>query len=168
MSARLSGVFTEINPTQLVNPALAFLKTYWEQKRNGRAMPTRADIKPSEMKQHLGWVALVDALPGFSDFRYRTIGTRLSPYFAPDSTGKSIRDVFGPFGETVVNAMLAPYRKAGRDQVVVHAWGAADWMGRAFLDLESIYMPLSDDGLTANMVLSAVTFELAAPLKPQG
>lgn len=168
MSARLSGVFSEINPTQLVNPTLAFLKNYWDQKRGVRPMPSRADIKPAEMKQHLGYVALVDALPGFGDFRYRTIGTRLSSYFAPDSTGKSIREVFGPFGETVVNAMLAPYRKAARDQVVVHAWGAADWMGRAFLDFESIYMPLSDDGVTANMVLSAVTFELAAPLKPHG
>jgi hypothetical protein len=167
MSVRLSGVFSEINPTQLVNPTLAFLKNYWEQKRAGRALPTRADIKPSEMKQHLGWVVLVDALPGFGDFRYRTIGTRLSPYFAPQSTGKPISEVFQPFGEPVVKAMLAPYRKAARDQVVVHAWGAADWMGRAFLDFESIYMPLSDDGVTANMVLSAVTFELAAPLKPQ-
>lgn len=167
MSARLSGVFTEINPAKLANPTLSFLKDYWEQKRGTRPMPARANIKPSEMKQHLGNVVLVDVLPGFGDFRYRTIGTRLSSYFAPDSTGKRISEVFGPFGETVVNAMLAPYRKAARDQMVVHAWGASDWMGRAFLDFESIYMPLSDDGVTANMVLSAVTFELAAPLKPQ-
>ena len=168
MSARVSGVFTEINPTGLANPVLLFLKSYWDRKRGARTMPSRADVNPSEMKQYLGWVVLVDVLPDFSDFRYRTIGTRVSGYFAPASTGKNITEVFRPFGETVVNAMLAPYRKAARDQVVVHAWGAADWLGKAFLDFESLYLPLSDDGATANMVLSAVTFELAAPLKPQG
>jgi hypothetical protein len=168
MSARVSGVFTEINPTKLVNPPLLFLKDYWDRKRGSRAMPARADINPSEMKQHLGWVVLVDVLPGFADFRYRTIGTRVSGYIAPGSTGKNITEVYQPFGETVVNAMLAPYRKTARDKVVVHAWGAADWVGKAFLDFESLYLPLSDDGVTANKVLSAVTFELAAPLKPQG
>jgi hypothetical protein len=168
MSARVSGVFTEINPTKLVNPALVFLKDYWDRKRGARTMPSRADINPSEMKQHLGWVVLADALPGFGDFRYRTIGTRVSGYFAPGSTGKLVTEVFQPNGEAVVNAMLAPYRKTARDQVVVHAWGAADWIGKAFLDFESLYMPLSDDGVTVNMVFGAVTFELAAPLKPQG
>lgn len=168
MSARVSGVFTEINPANLVNPTLVFLKDYWDRKRGARPMPSRADINPSEMKQHLGWVVLADVVPGFTDFRYRTIGTRLSGYFAPTSTGKLITEVFHSQGEAVVNAMLAPYRKCARDRVVLHAWGAADWIGRAFLDFESLYLPLSDDGLTANMVLGAVTFELAAPLKPQG
>ena len=168
MSARVSGVFTEINPTKLANPALVFLKDYWDQKRGTRAMPSRADIKPAEMKQHLAWVVLVDVVPDFTDFRYRTIGTRVTGYFAPDSTGKLVSEAFRSHGEAVVNAMLAPYRKASRDKVIVHAWGAADWIGKAFLDFESLYLPLSDDGVTANMVLSAVTFELASPLKPQG
>jgi hypothetical protein len=168
MSARVSGVFSEINPTKLSNPALVFLRDYWNQKRGARSMPSRADIKPAEMKQHLGWVVLVDALPGFDDFRYRTIGTRVSGYFAPNSTGRLVSEVFHDYGESVVKAMLAPYRKTARDQVILHAWGAADWIGKAFLDFESLYLPLSDDGSTVNMVLGAVTFELAAPLKTQG
>src|SRR6202000_1752501 len=120
MSARVSGVFTEINPTKLVNPTLAFLKDYWERKRGARAMPSRADINPSEMKQHLGWIVLADALPGFTDFRYRTIGTRVSSYFAPSSTGKLVTEVFHDNGPAVVNAMLAPYRKTARDKVILH------------------------------------------------
>jgi hypothetical protein len=168
MSARVSGVFTELNPTKLINPALVFLKNYWNQKRGARSMPSRADIKPAEMKPYLGWIVLVDVLPDFSDFRYRTIGTRVSGYFAPDSTGKLVSEAFRAKGEAVVNAMLVPYRKAARDKTIVHAWGAADWLGKAFLDFESLHLPLSDDDVTANMVLSAITFELAGPLKPQG
>jgi hypothetical protein len=117
------------------------------------------------MKAYLGNVVLVDAFPDFSDFRYRTIGTRVSGYFAPDSTGRTVREVFASYSDTVVQGMLTPYRKCARDKVALRAHGAADWIGKAFLDFESLYLPLSDDGQTSNMVLSAVTFELASPLK---
>ena len=61
-------------------------------------------------------------------------------------------------------------RSGQRASCLPRRWriGAADWIGKAFLDFESLYLPLSDDGETVNMVLGAVTFELAAPLKPQG
>jgi hypothetical protein len=168
MSPRVSGVFTEINPPRLADPMLSFFKNYWDGKRGGRTMPARADIKPAEMKQYLPWVVMVDVQPGFTDFRYRMVGTRVTEYLAPQATGKLISEVFAAHGDTVQRAMLAPYRKSARDVVVVHAWGAADWLGRAFLDFETLYLPLSNDGLTANMVLAAIKFELAGPLKSQG
>ncbi|HUJ03619.1 MAG TPA: PAS domain-containing protein, partial [Rhizomicrobium sp.] len=64
MSARLAGLFTEIDPPSLANPVLSFLKAYWDRKRGERAMPARADIKPAEIKEHLGSIVLVDVLPG--------------------------------------------------------------------------------------------------------
>lgn len=165
MSARVSGVFSEINPAKLSNPVLSSLEEYWQRKRGQRAMPARADINPAEMKANLGWVVLVDALPDLSDFRFRTIGTRVSDYFPPHSTGKLVSEAFASYGETVVRLMLASYRKVAREKIVLHAWGAADWARKEFLDFEALYLPLSDDGVTVNMVLSGLTFELASPLK---
>lgn len=166
MPRRLSGVFTEINPAYIANPILAFLKDYWDKKRDGRPMPSRADINPAEMKPHLGWVVLVDVLPDFSDFRYRTIGTNVTRYILADATGKTVGEVFTPYGEAAMNGNLATYRKCARDKAIVYAHGPAEWMKAEFLDFESLYLPLSDDGETANMVLSAVVFDMAAPLKP--
>ena len=166
MPRRLSGVFTEINPAHITNPILAFLKDYWDKKRGIRPMPARADIVPAEMKPHLGWVVLVDVLPDFSDFRYRTIGTNVTRYILADATGKTVRDVFERYGEAAVNGNLVTYRKCARDKAIVRAYGPAAWMEHDFLDFESLYLPLSDDGETVNMILSAVLFEMAAPLKP--
>lgn len=165
MASRLSGVSSEIDPQHLEHPVLSFLKDYWERKRAGRAMPARADIRPAEMKEHLGWIVLVDVLPDFADFRYRTVGTRVAQYFLNDSTGKTITEAFSSYGEAAVGGVLAVHRKCARDQVVLRSYGGAGWLGRSFLDFDTLYLPLSDDGVTANMILSAFTFDQAALLK---
>jgi len=110
MSPRLSGVSSEVDPQHLEHPVLSFLKDYWDQKRAGRAMPSRADIHPAEMKEHLGWIILVDVFPDFSDFRYRTIGSRVTQYFLQVSTGRTIKEAFASYGEAAVNAALAIHR----------------------------------------------------------
>ncbi len=161
MSARLAGVRSEIDPKDLENPVLAFLKSYWDFKRASRRMPSRADIKPSDMKEHLGWIILADVLPNYGDFRYRMIGTRVSQYFLADSTGKTLTEAFGPYGEAAVNGVLSVHRKAARDKVIVRAYGGAGWLGHSFLDFDAIFLPLSDDGETANMLLSAFTFDVS-------
>jgi hypothetical protein len=165
MSPRLSGVSSEVDPQNLELPVLRFLKDYWEQKRPGRAMPSRADIHPAEMKEHLGWIILVDVLPDFSDFRYRTIGSRVTQYFLQDATGRTIKAAFASYGEAAVNAALAVHRKCARDRVVLSSHGGAGWLGRSFLDFDALYLPLSDDGATVNMILSAFTFDRAALLE---
>jgi hypothetical protein len=165
MTSRLSGVGSEVDPQHLENPVLRFLKDYWESKRAGRAMPSRADIRPAEMKEYLGWIILVDVLPGVDDFRYRTIGSRVTQYFLEDSTGKTVSETFAPYGEAAVNGTLAVHRKTARDGVVLRSYGGAGWLGRSFLDFDAIYLPLSDDGTSVNMILSAFTFDQAALLK---
>jgi hypothetical protein len=165
MSSRLSGVSSEVDPQHLEHPVLAFLKDYWERKRAGRAMPARADIRPAEMKEHLGWVILVDVFPDLSDFRYRMIGSRVTQYFLQDSTGKTVSEAFASSGEAAVKAALAVHRKSARDRVVLRSHGGAGWLDRSFLDFDAIYLPLSDDGTNVNMILSAFTFDQAALLK---
>jgi hypothetical protein len=168
MASRLSDVGAEIDPQHLEQPVLHFLKDYWDSKRKSRAMPSRADIRPSEMKEHLGWVILLDVMPDFADFRYRTIGSRVSQYFLADSTGKTITEAFAAYGEAVVNSVLAVHRKCARDRVVLRSFGGAGWLGRSFMDFDALFLPLSDDGQTANMILSAFTFDQAALLRDRG
>lgn len=164
MSARLAGIKNEIDPQTLQHPVLAFLKSYWDSKRAGRLMPARADIRPSDMKEHLGWIVLLDVMPGCSDFRYRTIGSRVTQYFLSDSTGKTITEAFQAYGDAAVRGVLWVHRKAAQDKIPVRAYGGAGWLGRSFLDFDSLFLPLSDDGATTNMVLSAFTFDIARVL----
>jgi hypothetical protein len=167
MSPRITGVFIDIDPQHLQHPVLIFLKAYWDQKRAGRSMPSRADIRPADMKEHLGWIILLDTLSDGSDFRYRTVGTRVTQHFLADATGKTITEAVAPFGPDAAATMLEFHRKAADGKVPVHAYGDAGWLGRTFFELDALFLPLSDDGIQVNMILSAFTFAASDSAKPR-
>lgn len=162
MVQKLQRAEAEVCPTHVEQPVLAAVFAYWNAKRGARAMPSRAEINPLELKEHLGWIVLLDVLPDLSDFRYRLIGTKVACYFGVDSTGLTIGEAFRPFGPGAVKGVLAVHRKAARDHVPVRAHGAAAWLADGYDHFESLYLPLSDDGETANMILSVFTFDYKA------
>src|SRR5437899_10847231 len=87
-------VATKPTPESVGHPVLRFYFEYWLQKRRGRAMPSRADIKPMEIKPHLGSAMILEALPGLNDFRYRLVGTSVARYLLGDATGRTIRETY--------------------------------------------------------------------------
>ena len=138
-----------------MHPTCVFLRTYWEQKRGGRAMPSRADISPAQLKDHLGWVMILDVLPGAQDFRYRLIGTLVTQYFSSDSTGRTVMEAFEPNGEAVATSVNSVFRKVARDKVVMRTAGDAGWLAEGMEEFEAIYLPLSDDGEQVTHILHA-------------
>ncbi|MCF8469337.1 MAG: PAS domain-containing protein [Parvibaculum sp.] len=162
MMARLQRTASEICPAHLEQPTLAAVFDYWQRKRGERIMPARADINPLELKEHLGWIILLDVLPDLADFRYRLIGTKVSRYFGEESTGRTISEAFRRFGSGAVKGVQAIHRKAARDHVAMRAYGGAAWLADGFDYFDALFLPLSDDGKTANMILSAFTFDYAA------
>jgi len=158
VAERLEGVGSEVDPQQFAHPTLAFLKQYWDAKRGDRRMPSRADIKPSEIKDHLGWVMMVEVLPDLVDFRYRLIGTLVTQYFLEDSTGKTVSEAFGGRADVAVKAVIAMFRKTARDCLPLRAFGDAGWIAPGFEEFETVCLPLSDDGQTCNMILHAFVF----------
>ena len=145
----------EENPSHFVHPTCVFLRSYWESKRGNRAMPSRADISPSQLKEHLGWVMILEALPGQRDFRYRLIGTLVTQYFSSDSTGRTVMEAFEPSGEAVARSVNSVFRKVARDRVVMRTAGDAGWLAEGMEEFEAIYLPLSDDGETVTHILHA-------------
>jgi hypothetical protein len=164
MSEHLDKVRAEINPVGLEHETLAFLLRYWNEKRGTRAMPTRGDLEVSEMKQHLGWVMIVEVLPGFADFRYRLIGTLVTQYFLADGTGKTVKQMYAKENPAAGNGITAIFRKCARDKVVVRAYGDAGWIGDGFEGFDCICLPLSDDGENVNMLLHAFVFDRSSVL----
>ena len=76
------------------NPKFRDLLAYWERKRGTREMPTRSDIDPLELKQHLGWLVMVDVLPEPGRFRFRLVGTKVVEAYGRDSTGRTVEEAF--------------------------------------------------------------------------
>ena len=164
MSERLEKVGTEINPANLENETLAFLQRYWNDKRGARAMPSRADIRASELKEHLGWIMLMEVLPDFADFRYKLIGTLVTQYFLGDSTGLTVTEAFSKEKNSSGKAVAAMFRKCARDRCTVRSFGNAGWIGKGFEEFDCLSLPLSDDGETVNMILHAFVFDKSSVL----
>lgn len=154
--ATAAGGF-EIAPTKFKHPTLSFLHAYWDGKRGARLMPARADIKPAELKDHLGWISMLDVLPG--DFRYRLIGTLVTEYFFWDATGKTVSEAFATQPARLRDAVLATFRCVVDNRAPLRAYGDAGWAGKGLEECEALYLPLSDDGQTVNVILHAFVFD---------
>jgi hypothetical protein len=155
MSQAIPDTVTQENPARFTHPTCVFLRDYWETKRGDRSMPSRADISPAQFKDHLGWVMIVEVLPGARDFRYRLIGTLVTQYFSSDGTGRTVMEAFAPNGEAVAKSVNSVFRKVARDKVVLRTAGEANWLSEGLEEFEAIYLPLSDDGETVTHILHA-------------
>ena len=155
MSNNVLDTVAQANPTHFDHPTCVFLRSYWESKRAGRALPSRSDISPAQLKEHLGWVMILDVLPGERDFRYRLIGTLVTQYFSSDATGKTVVEAFAVNGEAIAKSVNSIVRKGARDKVVMRTAGNAKWLAQGMEEFEAIYLPLSDDCVKVSHILHA-------------
>src|ERR1700741_4828134 len=77
----------------------SLLLAYWRRKRGDRAMPSRADIDPTELPGRL-WprLMLLDVVRqgGRTRFRYRLVGGGIQMAVGRNTAGKFVDDVFPP------------------------------------------------------------------------
>ncbi len=162
MALEPNSLKVEVAPTSLANPILDYFLSYWHQKRCGAVMPSRASIRPNDLKVHMGWVILLDALPDYADFRYRLVGSRVTEYFLGDATGRTVREAYADAQapESFANEVVRLHRAVCRKQVPIHVHGGfGEWKRRVYPNFDALYLPLSDDGHTANKVLNAFIFD---------
>ena len=107
----------------------------------------------------IGWILIIEVLPDFSEFRYKLIGTLVTQYFFVDATGKTVSEAFAHHGQAAINAVKWVLRKVARDRVPVRAFGEAGWVAPGFEQFDALYLPLSDDGETVNMILHGFVFD---------
>jgi hypothetical protein len=161
MAAQPVSVTLAENPQATDNPILDFFLTYWAAKRGARAMPSRADIAPANLKEHLGWLCFIDALPEYTDFRFRLVGSRVAQYFLADATGLTVREAYAAAKaeRAATESVLWILRKTCLSRVPMRVTGGGgEWRGHFFPDYDALYLPLSENGATANMVMCSFTF----------
>jgi hypothetical protein len=76
-----------------ISPILSRLYDYWDDRRAGDAMPARADIDPIQFHYALGFILLIDVLPGHTRFRIRLHGTDLAWRAGCDLTGRIVDEL---------------------------------------------------------------------------
>ncbi|MGO8918495.1 MAG: ATP-binding protein [Stellaceae bacterium] len=138
------------------DPILGAALAYWRRQRGPRAMPRRRDIDPTVIPKLLPHLQLIEVLEDGARFRYRLVGTALVAAFGREYTGKYLDELFT--GERLAHAR--------RVYLTVCAQHRAVFLSNRYSttrDLHMIanrlYMPLSDDGRSVNIILGALTFE---------
>jgi hypothetical protein len=134
------------------------VRAYWLGKcRDGR-LPSRDQIRPSELKAWLPHILLVDAVDGHADFRYRLVGSAIAQDFRLPPTGRLISDVIAPFGVRSVEETLRIYRRVAETAQPLQIRGSGAWFAQGAKTFDAILAPLSQDGATVNMIFGAFVF----------
>ena len=136
---------------------------YWLSKCNGRAMPSRADIDPTDMPKLLPYVTLIDVLANPLDFRYRLIGTEMRNISRRDYTGLRFSEIEGKGRNSAL------WR--GCEAVVRSKTPISDsppYVGSdVFIrNCENVMLPLSDDQIKVRMILKVISFEHVQSASP--
>lgn len=130
---------------------------YWDGKRNGRLMPRRADLDPLEIPRYLPDICLVDVVPDARRYVYRLIGTNEATMRGRDPTGMAVGE--GYFG-TSAQSVFLNYDGVTKSRAPRLDRDPSITSDDRFIQHESIFLPLSDDGENVNMVL---VFTVYAP-----
>jgi len=153
----------EPNPswTEHCHPDIRAMYRYWLEKKGQRAMPSRADIDPSEIKRFLPHVTLVDVVDDERRYVYRLVGTKEVELRGNDPTGQSV--LAGYFAVSSDDALVHydATRQSRAPHYVADPFQAVD----RYVGEEDLFLPLSDDGETVNiiMVFSTVRDLFEAP-----
>jgi len=132
------------------HPQLARLYNYWDDKRGNRAMPTRSDIDPMELRPLLPNLALIDVEENPHRYRYRLVGTELVTILGQELTGKYLDEMPMLFRRFAGNA----YAEVLARKAPTYAVFDANIPMFRTVRYKRLLLPLSPDGEWVNMVVA--------------
>lgn len=133
----------------LSNKTLEDLLLLWDEKREGREMPSRADLPLTVLRPWLGYLAVID-LTGARPY-FRLSGTNLLHRFGREMTGTRVDILDDEHGHVPVQSMIDSVRTSQSPMRIL--WEVPYPGGiRTYHDL---YAPLSHNGHEADTVLFA-------------
>jgi len=150
-------LYFRIDPDDLVTE-LQEVMDYWNAKHGAKAMPRRADIDPLELRRHLPYLSIFEVLPGAADFRFRLLGTEITGRFGRDSTGRTMREVYGQTYPEVLQWMLDFCTSVVTQKRPVLSHGTLRPVGKDFIVFETLHLPLSEDGERVSMLFGRTRF----------
>lgn len=140
---------------------LADMVAYWESKRRGRPMPSRGDIDPLELRDHLGYIVLINIIGEPARFQYRLVGTSIVQEIDRDSTGRFVDEIYSSDRS---EALTGFFRYLVKEKCPAHNYGNARWADKDHKEYEAVTLPLSDDGERVDMFLCRMAFGAMATM----
>jgi len=130
---------------------LQSMYAYWLTRRGNRPMPRRSDLDPTEiLPRLLPGITLVDVVPDHRRYVYRLVGTMEVEVRGYDPTGRSVGEAY--FGENAEDAMRCYDRVVETRAPILDPLPFLE-RRRGYRGAESLFLPLSNDGIAVNMIL---------------
>lgn len=125
---------------------------YWERRRSGRRFPRRSDIDPIALKRFLPWLHMYDVWEN-NAFRVRLIGTEMVRLVGGDLTGST----GGPDDRDpkIYRAAEVLARVVTEGEPVLTRVEESALPGAWHKQLDTIWLPMSEDGEAIDVVLAA-------------
>ncbi len=140
---------------ELRSPKLVEALAYWDSKRVAGTLPSRGTIDPLEMKSLLDRVMLVDVEEAPRRYRYRLVGTLVTMRTGRDVTGRYWDEIYT---EEQYGVLTASLDRAVETRAPCRSTGTANYVGKTFVAVEALDLPLSSDGEAVDMILRVAEF----------
>jgi hypothetical protein len=139
------------------DPILVRLLDYWQSKRGGRQMPSRADIDPVELRTLVHNVMLYDVDVPAGHFRVRLVGQAIVDFVGADYTGRLVTD---GMSEPAAKSMVEILSSVVSNRSPRIRQGNAYWHAKkSYRRFEAFFAPLSPDDQTVNMIFAGHMFD---------
>lgn len=126
---------------------------YWQHKRHGRRMPSRADLDPLEMRRALGHIIMIEIHQDPLRFRTRLVGNEQASRRGADLSGKWLDDLPQQYRDLVMPRAIAVTDRAEAMYSRVRRLLDDRWY-----DYEAVWLPLSHNGARPTMIMVVQEF----------
>lgn len=92
--------------SEMTQPILGQIRSYWEELRAGRLMPLRSEVDPREMSAFLEACFVLERVPG-GDVRFRLAGMGVNDLMGMEVRGMPLRALISPADRPLFSAKLA-------------------------------------------------------------
>ncbi|NIY78530.1 MAG: PAS domain-containing protein [Rhodobacteraceae bacterium] len=134
-------------------PALKTVEAYWEGLRNGRPVPSRAEVDPRGMQSALEFAFILERIaPGVA--RFRLAGMHLTDLMGMEVRGMPLTAMFVPESRAKLSEALEAVFET--PQITVITLKAERGIGRGAMDAQLLLCPLKSDLGDVNRVLGCL------------
>ena len=143
--------------SEIPNARLRALYNYWLKKKGDKRAPGQADIDPVEIPELLGFVNLYDVRDEPRDYFVRLNGSEVAAMLGQDITGMWCSNVVSGEDKDRCHSAFA---------MCVDDWSptlvetSLSFIGKDHAAQLLLALPLSDDGITVNKLMTAHAYKL--------